>query len=129
MNLFNPKGWDWWQQIRSSLYPSEEDARFLGDPNVSPMQRDFEYMEPEDLTAFRHDERWGQMFDPLDLEGFQNSLCGNDSTDSHSGAHHNQAENCAHHEHEHGIHDIELHDHHSLWDSESHQSDWGSSWD
>jgi len=74
MSLFDPTSWEWWQRIRSSFLPSEEESRPLGDPIVSPLLRDLDLMEPTDLAAFHHDEHWGQIFDPLDSDGHSPSV-------------------------------------------------------
>jgi hypothetical protein len=127
MNLLNPKGWEWWQRIRSSFYPTEEESRFLGDPNVSPMLRDFEYMESEDLPAFHHDEHWDQMFSPIDFDG-THVPAGDESDMPRCGVDRDA-------DHAHGFHAYNdsagqsPHDHHSSWESDGHNSDWGSSWD
>jgi hypothetical protein len=128
MNLFDPKSWEWWQRIRSTFSPSEEESRPLGDPKVSPVLRDLDLMEPTDLAALHYDEHGGQIFDLLHFDGCP--PCTDEPAGSES--HHDQTDHYSHHAHEHHDHDAHgngLHDHQSSWDCDGHCTDWGSSWD
>lgn len=132
MSLFDLTGWKWWQWIRSSLFSTEEERRFIGDPGPSPMDHEFQCSEPSDQQSFHYAEQWNPMFDPIDHERHDAPSAddfGKRPWDSHDDQqdHFLHHEN-GHHEQEHDADGYSPHEHHHSWEADSH-SDWGSSWD
>lgn len=124
MNLFNSLRWSWWAWFQAKFYPTEEDSRCIADAHASPLADYYDYVSPTDLLAFHHDQDWDHIFCLDGQADLHDPQCGDAFSDHHADG---QFDHDSHHSHHDDSH--HWHDHDSSWSSDTHDSDWGSSWD